>query len=107
MLCDYQGVVTPREIVEALAETQCRHCGESADSLSKIGKKLAVCGEEYLSQLGREKRVLTPIPLCPDCHRDYHLDANGNHQDCQLIARQSREMPWQSEPTPQPAGPPE
>lgn len=89
--CNYQSKVTAEELSSALSETQCHQCGVSVVELMLGGQLLEVCGEEFGSDIETGERVVTPIALCPSCHRKYHLDAGDQHNPCQIAARLSWE----------------
>ena len=89
--CNYQSKVTVTEVREALGQAECHHCGIAAADLMARGELLEVCGEEIGSDLVTGTRILKAIALCPSCHRRSHLDANRQHNPCQIKARNSRE----------------
>ncbi|MCU9847425.1 hypothetical protein OEZ60_05350 [Defluviimonas sp. WL0024] len=89
--CNYQRKMTARELTTALSEAECRHCRVSAAALLENGEHLEICAEEFASDIMSGERVLTPIALCPACHRLNHLDAHHRHNPCQIKARHSRE----------------
>ncbi len=89
--CNYQRKVTVEDLLEALADGVCHLCGVTTRQLMEKGELLEVCGEEFATDIESGERVLTPVALCPDCHRDYHLDARQQHNPCQIKARFSRE----------------
>lgn len=91
LTCNYQHKVTEQEISEALTEGVCHICGLPEKELRLVGQHLEVCGEEFASDIASCERFLTPVALCPACHRNHHLDASQNHNPCQIEARLSRE----------------
>jgi len=89
--CNYQRAVTREEFSAALSEAVCGHCGVTTRELLLKGELLEVCGEEFSSDIVSGQRVLTPIALCPACHKIHHLDGRRQHNPCQIEARRSRE----------------
>ena len=89
--CNYQAKVGLQEVSHALARAQCEHCGVTTTELMERGEILEICGEEFASDLVSGKHILSVIALCPRCHRNFHKDARGQHNPCQLKARVSRE----------------
>ncbi len=89
--CNYQEKVTVKDLSAALAEGHCFFCFVTAAELMRNGEMLEVCGEEFSTDIVNGERVLTTIALCPECHKKFHLDANRNHNPCQIKARLSRE----------------
>ncbi|MEM8629618.1 MAG: hypothetical protein AAGF74_00135 [Pseudomonadota bacterium] len=89
--CNYQKRISAEERELAAHETSCSHCGVLLKDLVLVGKHLEVCGEEFMGDPTTGEREFTTIVLCPDCHEEHHLDANGRHNPCIVKARQSRE----------------
>ncbi len=89
--CNYQKKVTVEELSTALGDARCHRCGITTPELAKKGDLLEVCGEEFSYDSATGERVLTPIALCPDCHRKNHLDSKRQHNPCQIKARADRE----------------
>ena len=89
--CNYRAKVGLHEVSEAFARAQCEHCGVTTPELMEHGELLEVCGEEFISDLATGERTLAVIALCPECHREFHRDARGQHNPCQIEARISRE----------------
>ena len=89
--CRYQDKVTSKEAAEALTVAHCHHCGVTTRDLMQRGELLEVCGEMFGVDMATHERIITPISLCPECHRKHHLDANRQHQPCQVQAGFSRE----------------
>ena len=89
--CNYKRKVTVEEVAQALSEAACQHCGVTTKELMLKGELLEVCGEEFASDIASGERALTPVALCPACHKKHHLDARRQHNPCQIKARQSRE----------------
>ena len=75
--CRFQETVTSAEVAKALQTAQCDHCGATTRELMARGELLEVCAEVFATDLETGERVLTVIALCPDCHRQYHLEATG------------------------------
>ncbi len=91
LTCRFQDKVTTSDAAEALHMAQCHHCGVTTRELMAMGELLEVCGEVYATDLATGERVLSTIPLCPDCHRKFHLDAKRRHNPCQVSAGNSRD----------------
>ena len=89
--CNYQDKVTSTEVVEALSSAQCHHCGTTTQELTERGELLEVCGEMFGIDMDTGERIITPISLCPECHRRHHLHAERRHRPCQIEAAFSRE----------------
>lgn len=90
-VCNYQKIITAREIAEVGTEIVCHHCGVSARFLIPIGQCLEYCAEEFASDIVTGERHLVPIALCPSCHRENHLNADREQTPCMIKARMSRE----------------
>jgi len=91
MECNYQKQVVIDSASAALSEGVCEHCGVRSSELAEKGEILEVCGEEFATVMESGERILTPIALCPSCHKDHHRDARGKHNPCQIKARLSCE----------------
>ena len=91
MKCNYQAKVSVKDVSAALSEAHCFFCHVSATELMSKGELLEICGEEFSTDIVNGERVLTTIALCPDCHKKFHLDANRQHNPCQIKARLNRE----------------
>ena len=91
MECNYQFKLTVEDLSTALAQAVCHNCGVTTAELTSRGELLEVCGEDFASDLESGERVLVPVALCPACHKAHHLDANRQHNPCQIKARYSRE----------------
>jgi hypothetical protein len=89
--CRYQSKVTAGEFAAALDQACCQNCSISASELLARAQTLEVCGEEFGYDAVTGEKVLVAIALCPDCHREHHLDSKRHHNPCQVAARLSRE----------------
>jgi hypothetical protein len=89
--CNYQRKVSIKELSAAFGDARCNHCGITTADLAKKGDLLEVCGDEFSYDMETGERILTPIALCPECHRKNHLDSHRKHNPCQLTARADRE----------------
>ncbi|MEM0945843.1 MAG: hypothetical protein AAGK37_00440 [Pseudomonadota bacterium] len=89
--CRFQKNLKPEDAAAALEADRCHNCSITLGELLKDGKFLEICGEEYISDLTTGQDYSVAIALCPDCHRQAHLDAGGNHSPCHVNARRSRE----------------
>ncbi len=90
--CNFQKFVRPIDKLRAVVQGTCDHCEATTASLAREGKTLEVCGAEYMTDPITAEREFELLTLCPDCHRAQHLDADGNHNPCQVKARNSREL---------------
>jgi len=91
MQCRYQLKVTAKEYAGALAEARCQRCNITAGELLVRAQTLEVCGEEFGYDIVTGEKILVAVALCPECHRENHLDSQEHHNPCQVAARLSRE----------------
>ena len=89
--CNYQKIVSIEEFSKALSEMICQHCGITTRELIARGQLLQVCAEEFSSDITSGERVMQTVALCPECHRQHHLDEHNCHNPCHVKARLSRE----------------
>ena len=91
MECNYQDRVSVQEPAEALSSERYRHCGITSRELLLRDEVLEVCADEFAADPTTGERLLEAFALCPTCHQLHNLDAQQQHNPCQLKARCSRE----------------
>jgi hypothetical protein len=89
--CNFQAKVDYLEKLRALGRGKCDQCWIEVDDLLRSGEFLEVCGDEFMTDPTTSEVAFQVRALCPECHRQQHLDAQGRHNPCQLSARRNRE----------------
>ncbi len=89
--CNYQAVVTDTEKSAALKLGRCEICSRTEDELQELGRELEVCGVEHYSDIASGEACSLTIPICTECHRKYHLNAQLHEVPCPYVARRSWE----------------
>ena len=89
--CKIQSIVSAAERAAALRVGRCEICSVTEGELRASGQSLEVCGIEHFWDLASSETTFLAVPMCPDCHRAHHLDAQLTNDPGPGAARQSWE----------------